>query len=544
MPVNAILNLTNRCNQNCIFCCDGDIKGEAYALPLPDIEQKLAEFKAIGVKQVTLIGGEPTVRKDLLTICRKAKVLGLKVTLTTNGLKLSDAAYLESLSEAGVTHVELSIHHVEAGPARQISRHKHTFEKQLQAVENILPLLESERLFANVNTVIIRQNMAILPELLLTFRQRFPRLKDFFFNFVDPIGYSGGNEALVPRYREARPHLLEALDRALEYGQKVTTDNIPLCCLGRHLLTARPTVEKLKGVQYAKKTQRIQNITPEDDRGQYYHVNGCLRCSLQPLCAGVNFRYLALYGPGEFRPERRKLKEVIDGAAPTAQGELIEVLKRVKSPPRQPLHRVLVPALCNNRCPNCPFELKGARGDDPEVEKQLRTGVLSGYGGATFTGGEPTVDRRLVQWVRTAKSMGYQELRLETNGRALSYREWTRKLIKAGVNWLQISLHGPDEQTHDREVQVKGAFSQTLKGLENALSLRGCYVSLRTVVTRRNIALFPEITAQFSELGIHEYLVELPDKSLEGQMEELAEKLGKEGLEVHLTFRKAPEAGP
>jgi len=78
-----IFILTTACNQKCEFCCeppgDSDMKTE-------DAIKWLVAMYEYGIPWVDFSGGEPLIHKDVALILRESKKIGLKNTLSTNGL--------------------------------------------------------------------------------------------------------------------------------------------------------------------------------------------------------------------------------------------------------------------------------------------------------------------------------------------------------------------------------------------------------------------------------------------------------------------------
>jgi len=77
-----------------------------------DRELTTAEWTAIldkawaaGVPHVTFTGGEPTLRDDLAALIAHTQEIGQVSGLLTNGLRLADKAYLQSLLQAGLDHL-------------------------------------------------------------------------------------------------------------------------------------------------------------------------------------------------------------------------------------------------------------------------------------------------------------------------------------------------------------------------------------------------------------------------------------------------------
>ncbi|KIZ00996.1 Molybdopterin biosynthesis protein CNX2 [Monoraphidium neglectum] len=106
------LSLTERCNLRCTYCmpADGAPLTPGERLLSADELQRLASlFVGAGVDKIRLTGGEPTVRKDLLEICRSLSALpGLRtLAMTSNGVALK--RQLPQLQEAGLNALNISL---------------------------------------------------------------------------------------------------------------------------------------------------------------------------------------------------------------------------------------------------------------------------------------------------------------------------------------------------------------------------------------------------------------------------------------------------
>lgn len=72
-------------------------------------KQAIDFVKRLGVNSIVLIGGEPTCYKGLFDIVRYCSSGGMKVTIPTNGIALSDRSYLNNLLSCGVHRIGLSL---------------------------------------------------------------------------------------------------------------------------------------------------------------------------------------------------------------------------------------------------------------------------------------------------------------------------------------------------------------------------------------------------------------------------------------------------
>ena len=107
------VSLTDRCDFRCVYCMAENMTflPKADVLSLEEIETLCASFINLGTKKIRLTGGEPLVRKNVLTLI---KSLGSKIgsgleelTLTTNGSQLS--RFSDQLYDYGVRRVNVSI---------------------------------------------------------------------------------------------------------------------------------------------------------------------------------------------------------------------------------------------------------------------------------------------------------------------------------------------------------------------------------------------------------------------------------------------------
>lgn len=158
-PRYAVWELTLRCDQKCLHC--GSRAGAARPRELSTDEALalVAELRALGVGEVTLIGGEAYLRDDFILIARAIREAGMDCTMTTGGLALTPAR-CEALAAAGVRSVSVSIDGTEAA-------HDHlrgvpgSFRRALLALEH----LRDAGLVRAVNTQIGRLTYPTLPAL-------------------------------------------------------------------------------------------------------------------------------------------------------------------------------------------------------------------------------------------------------------------------------------------------------------------------------------------------------------------------------------------
>ncbi len=103
---------------------------------------------AVGIPHVTFTGGEPTLREDLPELIAYAEAKGMVSGLLSDGLKLANRDYLNTLLMTGLDHLLFILH-----PDN---------EKSWQALDVIMP----EDLFVTVHLTITEENAAQVEETL------------------------------------------------------------------------------------------------------------------------------------------------------------------------------------------------------------------------------------------------------------------------------------------------------------------------------------------------------------------------------------------
>ncbi|MCW2292978.1 cyclic pyranopterin phosphate synthase [Pseudomonas sp. BIGb0408] len=105
------LSVTDRCDFRCTYCMSEDMvfAPRAQILTLEELYTVADAFIGLGVKRIRITGGEPLVRKNLLSLLRR---LGERpeledLSITTNGSQLSHMA--GDLRAAGVTRLNVSL---------------------------------------------------------------------------------------------------------------------------------------------------------------------------------------------------------------------------------------------------------------------------------------------------------------------------------------------------------------------------------------------------------------------------------------------------
>ena len=88
---SASVELTKKCNANCIHCIADANSNIGEELPTDRIMSLLEELNDEGCQNITFTGGEPFLRDDWALFLQKAKALNMRIVMMTNGLKIDDS---------------------------------------------------------------------------------------------------------------------------------------------------------------------------------------------------------------------------------------------------------------------------------------------------------------------------------------------------------------------------------------------------------------------------------------------------------------------
>ena len=121
------VSVTDRCDLRCFYCMSEDMTflPKADLLTLEELDRLCSAFIAKGVRKLRLTGGEPLVRRNVISLFRslsrhlKTGALS-ELTLTTNGSQLANFA--GQLAEYGVKRINVSLDTLDPDKFRSITR--------------------------------------------------------------------------------------------------------------------------------------------------------------------------------------------------------------------------------------------------------------------------------------------------------------------------------------------------------------------------------------------------------------------------------------
>lgn len=160
-PYRMDLALTYRCNNDCSHCYN--------ARPRNYPEMRVSEWKrvidkiwSLRIPHIVFTGGEPTLFKGLPELVAYAEEKGLITGLNTNGRKLADKAFLASLVDAGLDHVQITFESHDANIHDLMVTSRGAWTETVDGIKNVI----ATPLYLMTNTTLLSHNSKTVEQTL------------------------------------------------------------------------------------------------------------------------------------------------------------------------------------------------------------------------------------------------------------------------------------------------------------------------------------------------------------------------------------------
>lgn len=160
-PVSLMVELTHRCPLHCLYCSNPlQMDQQDQELPTEDWLRVIDEAAEMGVLQLHFSGGEPLLRRDLLTLMERASEHQLFTNLITSGIGLADKT-LQRLVELDLGSFQLSFQGSDEQMVQEVAGGPF-WKKKMQVAEKV----RDAGLSLSINTVLHRKNLHQAGELI------------------------------------------------------------------------------------------------------------------------------------------------------------------------------------------------------------------------------------------------------------------------------------------------------------------------------------------------------------------------------------------
>ncbi|MBI3783605.1 MAG: radical SAM protein [Deltaproteobacteria bacterium] len=487
--------ITNEtCNQNCWFCNARRPAEQPGFVTRTAVRERIERARQGAPREIVITGGEPALIRGLADLVRQAALEGARVVLETNAT-LIDEARARELAAAGLALARVQLVAWGDQAVAEITRDPNGFSAALRGIA----ALAAAGVKVEVTTPIIRRNLALLPDL--------PRqivsaaLPVDALVLVVPTSVPDPTECAT--LADVGRVVVAVSDAARRYGLALRLDPttfVPPCIF-----------EKPERVAHLYAMNRGNATRPD-----FQHVAECAPCLVRDRCPGLPVAALEAGDAHSLHPivedRLRRRLTVVSSVEEQVARELVSVGEFRGGTEAVPETTVRVNFHCNQACEFCFVSTHLP----PAAEAAVRNAIeAAGRQGAAvvLSGGEPTLNPRLIEYVRLAKRSGARAVELQSNATRLADGALAAALAAAGLDRAMVSLHGSTAEISDAITGAPGTFALTLLGID-ALANTAVQVRLNFVFCQANRGDFPrfiDLVAQrwpgtavvFSFVGSH-----------------------------------------
>jgi MoaA/NifB/PqqE/SkfB family radical SAM enzyme len=176
---------------------------------------------------------------------------------------------------------------------------------------------------------------------------------------------------------------------------------------------------------------------------------------------------------------------------------------------------------CNSRCRTCRIYAKEAREFSLEEYERTFKSIGSGVFWITISGGEPFLRKDITDICRLASVYCKPSiLNIPTNGILTSQIVENTKRILAAVAPARVIINLSMDDIEERHDDIRGVPGNYAKAVETYKALRKLHnanlnVGIHTVISRYNVARFPEIFEELNKLKPDAYITEIAEERVE-----------------------------
>jgi len=467
LPVNA------SCNFNCTFCDKQWSKEDAVD---PERVLRDAPMSELSGLRAVLGGGEPTLHPKLPVLLEGLRAQKVRrIAIRSNGAWASRKGPVTFLKQKGLSEVTLLIPTDDPVEFDAMVRKKGAYDAVMAGVANLI----EARVRISVRVPLLQPTLPRLPEILQNIPKLIPSVRR-----IDLCHIDIDDPALQVRY--------EDLNAVLPFGSDHPWPNVP-----KLFLDPGPGVALCRAAEMSR-----WNFSPDDETARRHHPPGCNRCYLKRSCPGVLRGVAAVFGDDvvrpyalDFDPERPQPVQPKTRTQKTpfesVKGVTYECPEDSTGPATLASVRLRVGHQCNRRCTFCfiPHHEKSVQ--DHDIRASIEAAVERGVRELVMTGGEPTLQADLPEYIEQAKQGGVRRIVLQTNGIRLADPTFCNDLASRGLTHVVISLHAHSDEVLGKITGLPNTMHRILRGMDN-LDQAGLQVSVTHVVTPENYAHMPE----------------------------------------------------
>ncbi len=462
------------CNQACLWCTVRRTSDDPAFSNTAAVLARIDAALAAGATQIVLTGGEPGTRPDLAQLISRAHQKGrIEVILETNGTDFDDAA-ARAVHSAGLSLVRLNLSAADAA-LDALTRDPGGSARAWTGLRALL----GAGLIVELSVAIVEATR----DLVLAIPQA-----------LEDAGIARSIRAIVCRVPTEAPTAgvcckpadaartiaaLDAAARRFNIPLALDADFAPPPCVFDHAFS----------VSHLFRLSLVHG-----QRAGFVQIPACAGCLLNDRCPGFA-RSVLLRGRPPVKPVqndalRRRLVMTRDPQAQAAR-EFSQTSFIPGEANFEHERLIRINFQCNQSCRFCFVHTNLPSVDDAKIRAEIADAVAMGHR-VVLTGGEPTLNPKLPDYVALTRQLTGKPVRLQTNATLLDDEAWCEQVVTAGVGVAQVSLHAAEAALSDAITGAPGTFVRTVHGLDN-LANRGVKLVIMFVLTSRNVRALTDL---------------------------------------------------
>jgi MoaA/NifB/PqqE/SkfB family radical SAM enzyme len=438
-------NLT--CNQNCTYCVSREPSDDRRFIAPAAVIGRIDAAVAAGAREVVLSGGEPTLRRDLEALVAHARARGAESVVLETNATLVDDERARAFAALGLTLARVNLSGWGQG-LDELTRDPGGFERALFG----MAALAHAGVRLEVAVALVRRALPLVAGLPRGLAASLGEGTVRAILVTTPVTAPDASELVS--YDEAID-AIEALDRearSVGIPVQVSPGSGPPPCL----LPPRGNMA------------HVFTLTPgTSTRDRHVRIAACEACQIADRCAGLSQEYLARWPTPDARPIREdRLRRRLSLVGSVQDQVRRELVSRSLPSGSSEEHIIRVNFHCNQSCRFCFVSTHLPAPEDAAVREAIRDAVEKGAR-IVLSGGEPTLNPRLAEYVALAATTSPLPVELQTNAILLEDPALVDRLVAAGLQQVFVSLHGSTAEVSDFVTGAPGTFDRTVIGIDN-----------------------------------------------------------------------------
>jgi radical SAM protein with 4Fe4S-binding SPASM domain len=160
-PYRMDIAITYQCNNDCTHCYNARVRNFPQ-LPKHDWFQVIDKIWNLGIPHVVFTGGEPTLYEHLPELIHYAESKGIITGINSNGRNLANSNYLDSLIDAGLDHIQITIESSNAEIHDEMVNLPGAWKETVTGIQNVL----NKNIYMMTNTTMLKTNYKTLSNTL------------------------------------------------------------------------------------------------------------------------------------------------------------------------------------------------------------------------------------------------------------------------------------------------------------------------------------------------------------------------------------------